>query len=198
MKLVRSALTVSAVALVSLMPAAAHADTVGHTDPSGDVRSVQVDGSGNVPDTTSTAEASKTLGDVTRVVVSHRSSSIRVLMRFRSLSRAGFVQVHEFQFVTPTRSRIVYVVARPGQWGGTASMRRMDGRQVACSLTRKIDYVHHTVLVVVPRSCLGRPSRVKVGSATIIGYGSKYYYDDARRAGGEWTDPFVLSPWIHR
>lgn len=199
MKLVRSAVLVTAAAAVSLMPTAALADTSGHRDATGDLMSVAYDpATGNVTDSPSTAEPTKTLGDISKVGVVHSDRTVKITLRFRDLSAAGFEQVHEFAIASPNRNRLVYVVAYPGHWGGKATMRTPHGKKVSCSLHHRIDYGHNTVTVKVPRSCLGRPKVVKVGAATLVGYGSKIYYDDAYATGGEFTDPFTLSPRIHR
>jgi hypothetical protein len=199
MKLLRPLAALTAAAAVALVPTAADADSLGHRDASGDLRSVAINPTtGVITPSPSTAEPTKTLGDITAVRVVHGSRTIKVVMHYRDLSKAGFAQVHEYQFLTPSRNRLVYIQAAPGNWAGKAVMRTPHGKRVRCSLSHRIDYALNSVVLKVPSSCLGRPSVIKVGSATIIGYGSKVYYDDARRVGGEWTDPFILSPRIHR
>ena len=197
MKLARLLLAVTAGTLIPLAPVAAHADSLGHRDAGGDLRSVAyVDG--KAVSSPSTAEPTKALGDVTGISVAHTAGTVKVVMRFRELSPAGFGQLHEFQFITPTRNRLVYLEAGPGRWGGKATMRTIHDKKVSCSLGHRIDYARNLVVLRVPRSCLGRPRAVVVGAATLVGYGSKIYYDDAWGTGGEFTDSFVLSPRIHR
>jgi hypothetical protein len=199
MRLVRSVILATAAATVAVLtPSAALADAVGHSDPAGDVRSIPWNDGDIDIHALSTAEPTAALGDVLRVRVSHRSSSVQVIMKFRALTRTGFVQEHTFQFLTPTRNRIVFIDAVPGNWAGKATMRTPQMKKVRCSLSHKIDYAHRTVRLTVPRSCLGRPSAVKVGSGTIVANGTKVYFDDARRVGGEFNDPFVFSPKVRR
>jgi hypothetical protein len=78
-------------------------------------------------------------------------------------------------------------------------MGTLKDKKVGCrGLSRKIDYARNTVRVSVPRACLGRPSTVKVGTFTMVGVGSKVFYDDGFTNGGEFDEPFGLSPKIHR
>jgi hypothetical protein len=187
MKLIRSCIVVAAATAVSLVPTAANADTKSHIDPSGDVRSVAYDAStDHVTNSPSTAEPGARLGDITKVKVAHSASTIKFTVRYRDLSKAGFVQVHEFVIAYPSGVRYVDVVAGPGHWKGKAIMtKRQNGKKISCNVSRDIDYGDNTVVV-------------KVGVATLVGYGSKIYYDDAYSTGGEFTDNFVLSPKIHR
>lgn len=197
MKFVRPLLVAGFAAVLALQPTSANADTVGHGDASGDVRSLTLDSDFD-PDNPSAAEPNRAIGDVTRVRVTHATNTVRVQMRYRALNRVGFGHQHQFQFVTPSRQRYVFVDAAPGRWGGKATMRTLRGTKVSCRVSHKIDYVNDTVLVVVPRSCLGRPNVVKVGSGTLTGYGSKIFFDDARRVGGELNQRFAFSPWVRR
>jgi hypothetical protein len=58
---------------------------------------------------------------------------------------------------------------------------------VACKVKHTIDYTAHTVVVKVPRSCLGKPRWVRVGMAGFTGNGtgdsSLVYVDDALTNG---------------
>jgi hypothetical protein len=119
-------------------------------------------------------------------------------MHFADLHSGGLAQVHEVFIATPGMNRVAIVSAYPGKWGGKALLRTPKGKKVHCSVRHNIDYAHHKVVVKVPASCLGRPKVIKVGAATLVADGSKIFYDDAYTAGGLFTDPFVLSPRIHR
>lgn len=198
MKLLRSAVVLAAVAVV-LVPSAAHADADSHRDAVGDVRSVAYDpDTDQVVESPSTAEPAAKLGDMTKIKVSHTSSSLTFVLRYRDLAKAGFSHVHEVVIVTPTTARYVDVVAGPGGWKGKAQMSKPNRKKVACAIDRRIDYGDNVVTIKVPRSCVGNPKVVKVGAVAIIGYGSKLFYDEAYSAGGEFTDPFTLSPKIRR
>lgn len=198
MKLLRSAVVVAAAAAV-LVPSAAHADADGHRDAVGDVRSVAYDSAtGQVVESPSTAEPAAKLGDIARIKVSHRSSSLTFVLRYRDLAKAGFRHVHEVVIVTPQYARYVDLVAGPGNWKGKAQMSRPNGKKVRCSIDRRIDYRDNVVTIEVPRSCVGNPKVVRVGAVALVGYGAKIFYDEAYSAGGEFTDPFTLSPKIRR
>lgn len=198
MKLLRSAVVAAATAVV-LVPSAAHADSSGHRDAAGDVRSVAYDATtGKAIGSPSTAEPATALGDLAKIKVSHGRSSLEFVLRYRELVKAGFRHVHEVVIVTPDSARYVDVVAGPGGWKGKAQMSKPSGKKVSCSVGRRIDYGDNTVTIKVPRSCVGNPKVVRIGAVGLIGYDTKIYYDDAYGVGGEYTDPFVLSPKIRR
>jgi hypothetical protein len=199
MKLVRSAALAAVAAAVVAVPASSYADARGHTDPKRDVRSVAIDENGNLVTTPSTAEPAATFADVTKVGVTHGSRTVTVVMHFRDLRKAGIAQEQQLLILSPKRNRLVLVDAAPGNWRGKVSMRTLHNKKVACgNLTRKIDYAHDKIRIGVPRSCLGRPSVVKVGTFSEVAIGSKLYYDDGFTNGGEFNDPFGLSPKVHR
>lgn len=199
MTLVRSALLVAVTAAVVAVPASSYADSRGHTDPTRDVHSVAFDSEQKPVAGPSTPEPTAAFADVTRVRVTHGARTITVRMTFRDLAHVGTGQVQELLLVSPKRSRLVYVVAGPGHWKGTVTMRTLKDKKVGCrGLSRKIDYARNTIRVGVPRACLGRPSTLKVGTFTMVGVGSKLFYDDGFTNGGEFDAPFGLSPKIHR
>ena len=199
MTLVRSAALATVAAAVVLMPTSTYADVRGHSDPAGDVRSVALDATHKIVPSPSAAEPGASFADVTRVRVDHASRKVKVVLRFRDLQRIGTGQVQEILLLTPKRSRFVFVAAGPGHWRGKVTMRTVHDKKVACShLSRKIDYADDKITVGVPRSCLGRPSVVKVGTFTMVGTDSRVYYDDGFTNGGEFTDEFGLSPKVHR
>lgn len=198
MKLVRSALVSAAAAAVVLTPTAALADGYGHADSVGDVQSVASDGQGHVTNTTPTAEPTATLGDITSVRAVNGARSVKVVMHFVELNPGGLAQVHEVMIATPTKARVAYVSAFPGKWGGKASLATVRGKKVSCKVSHRISYAHNKVVVRVPQSCLGHAKKIKVGAATLVADGTKIFFDDAFSAAGQFTDPFVLSPKIHR
>lgn len=198
MKFFRSAIVVATAALVPFVPSAAQADAYGHADSTGDMHSVATDSQGKVTDTTSTAEPTATLGDVTSVRAINRGRYVKVVMHYVDLRPAGIFQVHEVMIATRSKARVAMVAAYPGKWGGKATLSTVSGKKVACSVSHSISYAKKKVVVKVPQSCLGHANVIKVGAATLIADGSKIFFDDAYTAGGLFTDPFVLSPRIHR
>ena len=198
LKFIRSAIVVATAALVPFVPSAAQADAYGHADSTGDLHSVVTDSNGKVTDTTSTAEPTATLGDVTSVRATNRARYVKVVMHYVDLHPAGIFQVHEVMIATRSKARVAMVAAYPGKWGGKAMLRTLSGKKVACSISHNISYAKKKVVIKVPQSCLGHAKVVKVGAATLIADGSKIFFDDAYTAGGLFTDPFVLSPRIHR
>lgn len=197
MKLVRT-MVVAAVAALPLIPTAAQADTYRHADSTTDVQSVVSDAQGHVTDTTATAEPTATNGDVSGVRAINGARSVKVILTFRELNAGGLVQVHEVAVATRSKARIAYVSAYGGHWGGKAVLRTPGGKKVRCSVGHHISYGQNKVVVTIPQSCLGHAKVIKVGAATLVADGSKVFYDDAFAAGGQFNDPFVLSPRIHR
>jgi hypothetical protein len=199
-KLVRSVIVLSTAAAVALVPAAALADTKSHRDAAGDVRSVAYDpATHNTVDSPSTAEPAAKLGDITKVKVSHGSTSIKFVIRYRDLAKAGSEQIHEIGIASPNGVRYVFVDAGPGHWKGRTLMTKANfKKKVSCHISRHIDYGDNILTVKVPRSCLGHPKVVRVGIESFIAYGSKMFYDQAYRTGGEFTDLLQASPRIHR
>lgn len=192
MKLIRCVAVLAATALLAL-PTAAHADSAVGLDAKGDVQYVT-----SADTSTAVAAPDRTQGDISAVKITHGANKVRVLLRFRELNRAGFIE-HDFYFRTASRVRTLSVESETGSWSGRATMRNGRGTKVRCNLTRTIDYSANTVLVVVPRTCLGDPRWVRVGAGTISTYdGSKIFYDDGGRPAGPLGDNLTLSPRVYR
>lgn len=192
MKLIRCVAVLAATALLAL-PTAAHADSAVGLDARGDVQYVT-----STDTSTVVAAPDRTQGDISAVKITHGTNNVRVLLRFRELNRSGFIE-HDYLFRTANRVRILSIEAKAGSWNGRATMRNGHGIKVRCSVTRTIDYAANTVLVVVPRSCLGDPRWVRVGAGTITSYdGSKIFFDDGGRPAGPLGDNLTLSPRVYR
>lgn len=198
MKLVRSAVLVAAAAAAALVPTAALADGAGHTDAAGDVQSVALDAAGNPTSAPAVAEPTATNGDLTRITARNTARKVKVVLHYTDLSPAGRWQAHEVLIATPNKTRVAFVAAGPGKWGGQATLRTLSFKKVRCSVGHHIDYGHNKVVVKIPASCLGRPKVIKVGAATLVNDGTKIFYDDAYTSNGAFTDTFGLSPKIHR
>jgi hypothetical protein len=199
MRHVRSAIVVAATAAAALLPTAALADGSSHTDATGDVQSVPISGSANVPaGTPATPEPTVSNGDITSVRATNSARKVKIVLHFADLHPSGEYQVHEAYIATRHATRIAVVTAGPGNWGGKANLFTPKFKKVRCAVRRHIDYTHHTVVVNVPSSCLGHPKVVKVGAATVINEGSKFYYDDGYKTLGGFRDSVGLSPKIRR
>ncbi|MGY2877097.1 hypothetical protein ACVW00_004287 [Marmoricola sp. URHA0025 HA25] len=199
MRLVRSALVVAAAAAVALAPATALADGASHTDTTGDVQSVPITGSANVPvGTPATPEPTVSNGDITSVRATNSARKVKVVLHFADLHTSGEYQVHEAYIATKGADRVAVVTAGPGNWAGKANLFTPKFKKVRCSVRRHIDYTRHTVVLKVPSSCLGHPKVIKVGAATVINEAGKFFYDDGYKTLGGFRDSFALSPKIHR
>jgi hypothetical protein len=153
----------------------AHPDTATTTDAVGDVTSVRT-----VGDVIVSSPAPKHAnGDIKTVKVTHTATSVRILTRFVDLGRIGSEHVHYYRIKTPTRSYEVGLIAKPGAWRGKATLRR-SGKAAACAMSWKIDYDLNSVLLVVPRRCVGTPTWIRAGAGTFTVYGDTQYEDDGR------------------
>lgn len=107
-----------------------------------------------------------TNGDITRTRFRHHPRDIVVVTRFVDLRRVGRYTQHALRLQTGSNVfREVVVVAGPGSWGGTVEVFNRRGR-VDCEARHRIDYRRDTVLIRVPRSCLGDPTRVRASAAS--------------------------------
>lgn len=131
--LTRAATLVGAFAL-TMLPAAAHADTVTKSDPVGDA----------TPPT-----------DITRVTYRNGAHATGARIRIPKLQRQGFVLV----MIAKPRSDVGYAAVLQIHSDGSLTKRLMhstaaDWRRVNCRLTARWDTRHGLVSVSVPQTCL--------------------------------------------
>jgi hypothetical protein len=166
MKLTRPALVVAAAAavLIALPATAASAQTVLHLDQTHDVRSLDINSSGE----TFTRQPKISEGDVQAIAVNHARHNVTVTVKYRELSKTGTDGGHSFLFRTNTgERREVEIATGKGLWWGRTEMATPRGDAVHCSgMSHTIDYAKNKVILVVPRSCLGKPRWVQVAEAT--------------------------------
>lgn len=189
MRLVRSAILVTAAAAVSLIPTAAHAKTYTSADQPNDVVILTLPGGTTAP------APERTEGDIVSSQVQHKARAVVLTMRYQELT-AGQSAVHWYGIRTGKLTRIVLMQADSSHVGGRVRLFKPSGKPVRCHVGHSIDYTTNTATVRVPRSCLGKPRWVKVamqaGAPTPDG---KVYVDDARSNGG-WLP--VYGPRVRR
>jgi len=186
MKRIRSSAVALMAVLVALLPGVANADLLTHTDPAGDVRYYVNSDPSNVPPPV--AAPTRTHGDITVVRITNGTSTVRVVVYFRSLPRAGQFHGHVFRFVTGNFERKVQIAAGPEAprgWTGKSDMFTTSGNAVACGMTHVLDYSHRRLILNVPRSCLGNPAFIKTGAGTVMLANDRTYFDDGFRSGGD-------------
>lgn len=186
MKIIRSAAVVLAAFLLALVPALANADARTHYDAAGDVQYFVNSDPSNVPPPI--AAPSRAHGDITAFRVTNGTSSIRVVVYFRSLGRANQFHGHVFRFVNGTLERKVQVAAGPSPlgWSGQSEMSTTSGNRVSCSgMNHQLDYTRERLILNVPSSCLGRPAYIRVGTGTYMLVNDKTYFDDGYRTRGD-------------
>lgn len=185
MKHARSAAVVLMAVLVVMLPGVAHADIRTHSDPAGDVQYYLNSDPSNIPPPV--AAPTRTHGDITVVRITNGTSTVRVVVYFRSLPRAGQFHGHVFRFVTGTFERKLQIAAGPEAprgWTGKSDMFTTSGNRVACGMTHLLDYSHRRLILNVPRSCLNHPAFIKVGVGTIMLANDRTYFDDGFLTGG--------------
>jgi hypothetical protein len=165
------------------------------TDSAGDVVSFPVSGAG-VPAATPAPE--RVLGDILGSSVTHRRRNVVLQLRYRELDATGAAGGHLFVIRTSRTQRLVTVYTGAGFWDGRVQVEDARGKVVRCRVGRRIDYTANTATVVVPRSCLGKPSWVRVGMAGLT-FDSldSVFADDARTHGGLGANP-ALGPRVRR
>jgi hypothetical protein len=194
-KLVRSALVVTAGALLPLLPVAAHANGYVSGDATDDVVSFPVSDGGRPPETPAAGRAQ---GDVIASSVAHRRRKVMMRLQYRELEPTGAAGGHLFVIRTRSTVRLVTVFTGPGYWDGKVVVENGAGRKVRCAVARQIDYVANTATVVMPRSCLGNPAWVRVGMAGLtFDTLDSVFADDARAAGSVGKNP-VYGPRVRR
>lgn len=197
MKLARTAVAVAAAALVVLVPSAANAASLLRTDTVGDVQTVTLDDQGNFSGDP-VVVPTRTIGDITKTRITHSTTTVRVEMYYRALPKAGFINVHQFRFVTDELEREVSVVAGKGNWAGQSTMYTKAGNEYPCSTLRHlVDYTNKRVIVNVPRSCLSNPKFVKAGVGFAAFSGDTMWFDDGQVNAGN-GDTLTLSPGVFR
>lgn len=192
MKIVRSALVVSAVTLVSLAPTAAHADKLVRVDASHDVV--------KYAQTSQTVQPDRTEGDIVRSVVRHTAKRVVMTMSFAELTPTGIGAFNVFMIKTPTMTRTVALQTIPGYWDGRAFFYKgVAGHAATClGIRHKLDYTANTATVSVPRRCLHNPKWVKVAmqhNDSPTNYDT--YMDDAL-TDGRMEDHPVYGPKVRR
>lgn len=135
--------------------------------------------------------------DVRALRLRHASRGVVVTVRYTALRRWGVLSAHRIWLRTPAGAlREVLVEAGPRRWAGRTRVFNRRGALVRCRTRHAITYPEGVVRVVVPRSCLGTPARVR---ARMVGYRA---FEDGRvdtdnphtqqPTSRRWT------PWVRR
>jgi hypothetical protein len=191
-KLIGSTLVTGIVTLAFLVPTAAHADTYVHPDATGDVVSVKKVSGATTP------APEQVEGDIVRTRVRHKAHRVVLKMRVRDLTQTGRGTVHYYSIRTKKLTRIVTVQAKPGDWDGTVTMLKPNGRRTHCHVSHRIDYTLNWARISVPRSCLNWPRWVKAAMEEItVNAANVGYADDSQTDGQIYNRP-VYGPRVRR
>lgn len=179
------------VAGLVLLPTAAQAAVELHRDATGEV----VSAIGREDPRYDPAPA-QARGDIASIRVAHLDRSVRVLMHYRALNASGQSASHGFAIRTATGLRFIDIRARPGRWAGVRRFQNANGALVPCrGISHTIDYARNSVLLVVPRSCLGNPRWVRVAGYSAILENGHAYLDDSRTTG--YSNRLYLGPRVY-
>ncbi|MET3961702.1 hypothetical protein ABIE44_001636 [Marmoricola sp. OAE513] len=165
-------------------------------DKAGDVYfTTTVAGSLQVPGGKATKQRN---GDIRTVRVKHTATQVRVRLRYVELARSGTQHLHVVQLTTSKKKAYeVDLYAGPGAWRGVGELVDARGASKRCALKWDLDYRANTALIVVPRSCIGRPGWIRAGAGTTSMSGDTRYADDglsARKPGSV----LALGPKLYR
>lgn len=147
--------------LVGSTVGSANADTTVLNDPAGDMWRTDFEGR-------TEPAPHRSVGDVRRAAFRHGKVNIVIRMGYVDLRRAGAYTLYgaRLQNGSRTRYREVQVEAGPGAWQGTVKVFDLRGDRVPCKPTHRIDYDENTVVLAVPRSCLGTPAVVRASASS--------------------------------
>lgn len=177
----------------------------GH-DRARDVEGYTIDerGEDDVPDSLPTPDRED--GDITRFRTVHTRHRVTIRAWYRDLATTSDYRQDRLRIVTSEGLRLyAYVESRPGSWAGRHFLLDSEDRLVRCAVRHATSYRRNTLVLSVPRRCLGHPRWVRLGfgmwMSTDGDDGSSFtvHGDDARRRGvpGTMWD-VVLGGRIHR
>lgn len=102
------------------------------------------------------------LADETRMVIAHGSSTLVVRWWFVDIRKVG-TQLYWLELKTRDHHYQAVLTDKPGHRQGQRYFQGDDGSTSCAGFTRTIDYAKDTVVMRIPRTCLGTPKWVRVG-----------------------------------
>lgn len=137
-------------------------------------------------------------GDITQIVAKHDAYVVRIKLRMRTLPTDFLVDI---PVKVPGRAFRVTLTDDPSRPPLTLNDKRLDPEPCGDpNFTYSVK--PHAFIVTVPRTCLGVPSRVRVGASVAVpdhdGNLLSFFEDDSLRRGldpqhlaraGPWLDP---------
>jgi hypothetical protein len=177
MTLVRSLLVIVLGGALILTPGPALADRATQRDPVGDVARAPIGSNIYTPIPTQIE------GDITATRVVHAPRAVWIRVKFRELTASTNGNFHLVGIKSDRRFRLVTLNAFPGHWDGAAVTTNARGRAISCGVAHHLDYDRNLLIVKMPRSCLGKPDWVRVGTRSTVAGVSYAYADDAHAVG---------------
>ena len=197
----RTALALAPLALLAALVGAAPAQAQSRT--AYDARH-DVVGDPEGRQTITTVRPGRREGDVVKVRTTYAGRALVVVQHYDRLTRprTGDLSGHFVSVRTNAGRRAdltVYVDDGPHHPQGQ-DVWEVPGRDSArcAGLRTRIDYAADTVRVRIPRSCLGNPRWVRVGSAGSSLQDGYLYADDARLRGRLDEDDLAFGPRLRR
>ena len=187
----RTAALTAAALVATAVPAVA--SQTSHHDRTGDVLRIGVE------DGSSTPQPEWAQGDVQRIRAGHRTHRVGARLALREVRRrtdnSFFFRIH-----TPEgRFEVDGFTSQDHPHGVWYLISPNRPRPTPCTgLRHRVDYRDERVSVSVPRRCLGRPARVRVGAAaqTWIDAAEQTRLDDAYSTGQ--VEHITVGPWLRR
>ncbi len=181
------AVTALAGATLVMLPAAAPARSLVHTDPRGDVTTIFGPSFDFIP------APGQVNGDVLRTRFSHTTNRVRVRMKFLDLHKADDVRYNIRVAVRTNEGvrREVRLDFTPSYWQGHAKMTRITrleplGEKVRCPIYSSVNDTKNVVVIGFPRTCLKGPRWIRIGAigeATLREGASNNFLDDVLKSG---------------
>jgi hypothetical protein len=185
-----------AIALTLALPLAANAASRTYGDGTGDVWALD-----SPEDGRHTRAPERRHGDIVRTTFQHRQRRVVIRTRFAELGRQSGRYVVAVRLRTEQHLvRWVRLSAGPGEntWRGrTQTFQRDNGTSVDCATTHSLDYTDNTVVVQIPRTCLGDPRWVQ-GTQGVATFSGRQVFTDNPVDDGPTAHLRGYSPRIRR
>lgn len=138
------------------------------------------------------------LADETRMVIAHRSSALVVRWWLVDIKRVG-TQLYWLELKTRDHHYQAVLTDKPGHRQGQRYFQGDDGSKSCAGFTRTIDYAKDTVVMRIPRTCLGTPKWVRVGIYNQFTFKSSGtpYFDTPTSHKSPATSPTPMTPRIY-
>lgn len=186
--------TAIACSAVLLASPSAFADKSSARDTSGDALSFA---EGDIDN--AVMDPAHTDADITKSWVNHTDGRVNIKVKLRDLTSIGSGEFRQLYADIKTnknhQAAITYKFG--GEKTGFALVR--GKKEIRCRGVRNtISPSLNIIKISVPRSCLGKPTWVKVGMAALSGSGTQFHHDDALSSRSDLTNGLRYTPKLRK